>query len=215
MSTYTYPNPQAIFYQQYNAARRDEVVGILLALFLGGFGVHHFYLRRTGLGILYICFCWTGIPSLLGFIECFFMPGRVREFNAIQAAAIAASLGIPVPGWGQAPVNVDCEYASRRRDATGGSDSRAYGCAAQYAPPPMQTAVATYPPTVAPAATCGELPARECGGRAILLGMRAGTLRTGNKGLETRDYEFPSYRRNSLAGGKSTFDVRARRARQR
>ncbi|MGH9588805.1 MAG: zinc-ribbon domain-containing protein, partial [Terracidiphilus sp.] len=41
------------------------------------------------------------IPWVLGFIECFFMPGRVREFNAIQAAAIAASLGIPMPGWQQ------------------------------------------------------------------------------------------------------------------
>ncbi len=99
MSAYTYPNQQAIFYQQYNSAKRDEVVGILLALFLGDFGVHHFYLRRTGLGILYACFFWTGIPALLGLIECFFMPGRVREFNSIQAAAIAASLGIPVPGW--------------------------------------------------------------------------------------------------------------------
>jgi TM2 domain-containing membrane protein YozV len=101
MSTYAYPNPQAIFYQQYEAVRRDEVVGILLALFLGTFGIHHFYLRRTGLGILYCCFCWTGIPAILGFIECFFMPGRVREYNAIQAAGIAASLGIAVPGWGQ------------------------------------------------------------------------------------------------------------------
>ena len=53
MSAYPYPNPQAIFYQQYEAVRRDEVVGILLALFLGGFGIHQFYLRRTGLGILY------------------------------------------------------------------------------------------------------------------------------------------------------------------
>ena len=105
MSTYAYPNPQAIFYQQYEAVRRDEVVGILLALFLGSFGVHHFYLRRTGLGILYLCFCWTAIPGFLGFIECFFMPGRVREFNAIQAAGIAAALGIPTPGWGQ-PANV-------------------------------------------------------------------------------------------------------------
>ena len=101
MSAYNYPNPQAIFYQQYEAVRRDEVVGILLALFLGTFGVHHFYLRRTGLGILYCCFFWSGIPTILGFIECFFMPGRVREFNAIQAAGIAAALGIPVPGWGQ------------------------------------------------------------------------------------------------------------------
>ena len=101
MSSYAYPNPQAIFYQQYEAVRRDEVVGILLALFLGTFGAHHFYLRRTGLGILYLVFCWTGIPSILGFIECFFMPGRVREFNAIQAAGIAAALGIPMPVWGQ------------------------------------------------------------------------------------------------------------------
>jgi TM2 domain-containing membrane protein YozV len=105
MSSASYPNAQAIFYQQYESVRRDEVVGILLALFLGTFGVHHFYLRRTGLGILYCCFCWLGITTILGFIECFFMPGRVREFNAIQAAGIAAALGIPIPGWGQ-PVNV-------------------------------------------------------------------------------------------------------------
>jgi len=102
MSSYAYPNPQAIFYQQYEAVRRDEVVGILLALFLGSFGLHHFYLRRTGLGILYLCFCWTAIPGFLGVIECFFMPGRVREFNAIQAAGIAAALGIPAPLWGPA-----------------------------------------------------------------------------------------------------------------
>jgi len=106
MSSAPYPNPQAIFYQQYESVRRDEVVGILLALFLGTFGIHHFYLRRTGLGILYLCFFWAGgITTLLGFIECFFMPGRVREFNAIQAAGIAAALGIPMPGWGQ-PLHV-------------------------------------------------------------------------------------------------------------
>jgi TM2 domain-containing membrane protein YozV len=106
MSGIPYPNTQAIFYEQYEAARRDEVVGILLALFLGGFGVHHFYLRRTGWGVLYCCFCWTPLPWVLGFIECFFMPGRVREFNAIQAAGIAAALGMSVPqGWGY-PVNI-------------------------------------------------------------------------------------------------------------
>lgn len=109
MSTYAYPNAQAIFYQQYEATRRDEVVGVLLALFFGVFGVHHFYLRRTGLGILYICLTVTvvgvAITGIASFIECFLMPGRVREYNAMQAAAIAASLGIPVPLWG-APVNL-------------------------------------------------------------------------------------------------------------
>jgi TM2 domain-containing membrane protein YozV len=101
MSSVAYPNSQAIFYQQYEAVRRDEIVGILLALFLGVFGIHHFYLRRTGLGILYLCFFWTGITAILGLIECFFMPARVREFNAIQAAGIAAALGIQMPVWGQ------------------------------------------------------------------------------------------------------------------
>jgi len=105
MATAPYMNAQAVFFQQYEAVRRDEVVGILLALFLGTFGIHHFYLRRTGLGVLYCCFFWTGIPSMLGFIECFFMPGRVREFNAIQAAGIAAALGIPMPIYVQ-PINV-------------------------------------------------------------------------------------------------------------
>lgn len=101
MSGVPYPNTQAMFYEQYESVRRDEVVGILLALFLGTFGIHHFYLRRTGLGILYCCFFWTGITTVLGLIECFFMPGRVREFNAIQAAGIAAALGMNIPaGWG-------------------------------------------------------------------------------------------------------------------
>jgi TM2 domain-containing membrane protein YozV len=107
MSSVAYPNAQAIFYQQYESVRRDEIVGILLALFLGTFGVHHFYLRRTGLGVLYCFFFWSGIPAILGFIECFFMPGRVREFNAIQAAGIAAALGILAPMWGPGqPINV-------------------------------------------------------------------------------------------------------------
>ena len=150
MSSVPYPNVQAVFYQQYEAVRRDEVVGILLALFLGTFGIHHFYLRRTGLGILYICFCWTGIPSLLGLIECFFMPGRVREFNSIQAAAIAASLGIQVPGWGQAPVNVTVNMPP-----AGAVPGPMVGVAT-YAPPPTQAAVALYPPQAAPVATCGN-----------------------------------------------------------
>ena len=169
MSSYAYPNPQAIFYQQYNMARRDEVVGILLALFLGDFGVHHFYLRRTGLGILYLCFFWTGIPAILGFIECFFMPGRVREFNAIQAAAIAASLGIPVPGWGQTPVNVTVNMAAAgAMPAAGaippaGASTIPVAGEAAYTPPPVPVAVAQYA-TCASCQRSNPLGARFCSG---------------------------------------------------
>jgi TM2 domain-containing membrane protein YozV len=160
MSTYAYPNPQAIFYQQYNMARRDEVVGILLALFLGDFGVHHFYLRRTGLGILYLCFFWTGIPAILGFIECFFMPGRVREFNAIQAAAIAATLGIPVPGWGQGPVNMAGAIPAVGAMPPAGAVPVAGE--STYTPPPMPLALATYPPPAIPAAVAQYATCASC-----------------------------------------------------
>ncbi|WP_420238015.1 NINE protein [Telmatobacter bradus] len=106
MSSPYAPSPQAIFYQQFETVRRDEAVGVLLALFLGGFGAHHFYLRRTGLGILYLLLCWSPLPWILGFFECFFMPGRVREFNAIQAAGISAMLGLAAPPWGYAHLHV-------------------------------------------------------------------------------------------------------------
>ncbi len=41
----------------------------ILAILLGGLGVHKFYLGNTGMGILYLCFCWSGIPSIVGLIE--------------------------------------------------------------------------------------------------------------------------------------------------
>jgi len=41
----------------------------LLALFLGGFGIHRFYLGQPGLGILYLLFFWTFIPAMVAFVE--------------------------------------------------------------------------------------------------------------------------------------------------
>jgi TM2 domain-containing membrane protein YozV len=90
---------RAIFYAQMSVVQKDEVVGVLLALFLGAFGAHHFYLRRNGLGILYVVLCWTGITAILGLVEAFFMPRRVRLFNAEQASLLAANLRYTVsPG---------------------------------------------------------------------------------------------------------------------
>jgi TM2 domain-containing membrane protein YozV len=86
---------RAVYCAHMSAWQKDEVVGVLLALFLGTFGAHHFYLRRPGLGILYCCFFWTGIPTVVSFIECFFMPGRVRQYNLALAAYFAGSVGGP------------------------------------------------------------------------------------------------------------------------
>ncbi|AHG00301.1 hypothetical protein HALLA_17335 [Halostagnicola larsenii XH-48] len=47
----------------------DKVVAGVLAIVLGTFGVHKFYQGNIKYGVLYLCFCWTGIPSLLGLAE--------------------------------------------------------------------------------------------------------------------------------------------------
>ena len=44
----------------------NKLVYILLALFLGGFGLHKFYSGNIIKGILYFVFSWTFIPALLG-----------------------------------------------------------------------------------------------------------------------------------------------------
>jgi TM2 domain-containing membrane protein YozV len=48
---------------------KNKLVAALLALFVGGFGIHKFYLGRTGAGIVYLIFCWTLIPGMIAFIE--------------------------------------------------------------------------------------------------------------------------------------------------
>lgn len=48
---------------------KDKTTAGILALLVGGIGVHKFYLNRTGQGILYLLFCWTLIPGLIAFIE--------------------------------------------------------------------------------------------------------------------------------------------------
>lgn len=74
--------------------RKDSTVGVLLALFLGGLGVHHFYLRNWLAGFIYLAFCWTFIPAIIAFVEAFLMPDRIRRFNAQEAQLLAARIKV-------------------------------------------------------------------------------------------------------------------------
>ncbi len=53
---------------------KDRTLAGLLALILGGLGIHKFYLGQK-IGILYLLFCWTFIPGVIAFFEaiCLFM----------------------------------------------------------------------------------------------------------------------------------------------
>jgi TM2 domain-containing membrane protein YozV len=62
---------------------KSKSTAAILAFFLGGIGIHKFYLNRSGQGILYLLFFWTFIPGLIAFIEFFiYLFMSDREFNA-------------------------------------------------------------------------------------------------------------------------------------
>ena len=47
---------------------KSKVTGGILALLVGGLGVHKFYCGDIGLGIVYLLFCWTFITAFVAFI---------------------------------------------------------------------------------------------------------------------------------------------------
>jgi TM2 domain-containing membrane protein YozV len=49
--------------------RHSKIVALFLCFFLGGIGVHHFYLNNPGRGVLYLCLFWTGIPLVLSIFD--------------------------------------------------------------------------------------------------------------------------------------------------
>lgn len=50
-------------------SERNKTLAAVLAIFLGGLGIHKFYLGRVGWGLIYFIFSWTFIPAILGFLE--------------------------------------------------------------------------------------------------------------------------------------------------
>ena len=51
------------------AVIRSKVIMGALGICLGGIGAHKFYQGKTVLGVVYVIFCWTMVPIVVGFIE--------------------------------------------------------------------------------------------------------------------------------------------------
>ena len=49
--------------------KKNKWIYIILALFLGGFGIHKLYEGMLFKFILYIVFSWTFIPCVIAFFE--------------------------------------------------------------------------------------------------------------------------------------------------
>lgn len=50
-------------------SNKNRMVAGVFALLLGGLGMYEFYLGDIGRGIAMLLFCWTGISSVIGFIQ--------------------------------------------------------------------------------------------------------------------------------------------------
>ena len=48
---------------------KSKGVALLLCFFLGGLGIHQFYLGNIVQGVLYLLFSWTCIPALISIID--------------------------------------------------------------------------------------------------------------------------------------------------
>ncbi len=74
-------------------AGKSKSLAIVFALFLGGLGIHKFYLGKSGTGFLYLIFCWTFIPVILGIIDAFVLMGKSeRVFTGGVRPGIASDL---------------------------------------------------------------------------------------------------------------------------
>jgi TM2 domain-containing membrane protein YozV len=83
-----------MFVTEFSSTKKSATTAVLLALFLGGLGAHHFYLGKIGLGILYVLLVWTLIPQIVALVECFLLKDRVRMFNVDRAHEIILRLKV-------------------------------------------------------------------------------------------------------------------------
>ena len=77
-NTIVQPQPTIVYVQspqQQNVyvrgVEKSKGITLLLCFFLGGFGIHQFYIGNTVKGVTYLLFCWicyiTGIIALIDF----------------------------------------------------------------------------------------------------------------------------------------------------
>lgn len=66
-----------------NVTPKSKTTAALLALFLGGIGVHYFYMGKHIPGLVFLVLCWTWVPALLALVQAIMMFTMTEEqFNA-------------------------------------------------------------------------------------------------------------------------------------
>jgi TM2 domain-containing membrane protein YozV/Tfp pilus assembly protein PilE len=78
--------------------RVSKAALLLLTFFLGGIGIHKFYLGKYWQGILFVLFFWTCIPALIALIEfviyAFTSSERLQEKYIASGSTAAVAIGL-------------------------------------------------------------------------------------------------------------------------
>jgi TM2 domain-containing membrane protein YozV len=78
----------------FEANRKTPAVAYVLWFFLGLFGAHNFYLKRTGVAVAQLLITLTVVGAIATFIwvivDAFLIPGWVRNQNNLLAAQLGA-----------------------------------------------------------------------------------------------------------------------------
>ena len=83
---------------------KSKTTAAILAFFLGGIGVHRFYLGKIGEGFIYLIFCFTFIPALVAFIDfIIFLTMDENAFNLKYNGGAVSNVAVSV---GSESVNV-------------------------------------------------------------------------------------------------------------
>lgn len=83
------PVSQPVASQANGIQLKNQTVAGLMCFFLGPFGGLHFYLGRPLFGVLYLLFCWTGIPTIISYVEL-----ALLAFKTPQEWAAAENNGV-------------------------------------------------------------------------------------------------------------------------
>jgi TM2 domain-containing membrane protein YozV len=95
--------PDAIYQES-----KSRPLAILLALLLGAFGIHRFYVGPIAWGIAYLVFFWTGIPQFLAWLEALYWltrgdvewaqkyGGPVRQSNGLALGCLWILALLPI-----------------------------------------------------------------------------------------------------------------------
>ena len=81
---------------------KNKTTAALLAFFLGGLGIHQFYLGNGSKGVLYLLFCWTGIPLILALIDLIILLTTSeevfnRKYNSVYQPQSTQNITINTP----------------------------------------------------------------------------------------------------------------------